>query len=85
MRALIMTSLKLSSASADANIFDGSGCLDDCLGHQAGYDRTEQNDVDDEDATDTPSQSFTEGCQSYVEGGSGMASPSDDEGDEDDA
>ncbi|WP_226924936.1 hypothetical protein [Stutzerimonas stutzeri] len=77
-----MALLILGSTSANANTFDGYECSDDCSGHQAGYDWAEQNDIDDEDACDTPSQSFNEGCQSYVEGGSGVASSSDD--DEDD-
>jgi len=82
--AVAMTLLVLGSTAAHAATFDGYECTDDCSGHQAGYDWAEQNDIDDEDSCDTPSQSFNEGCQSYVDGGSGMASPSDDEDDEDD-
>lgn len=72
----------LSSAMASAATFDGNQCLGDCSGHQAGYDWAEQNDIDDENSCSTPSQSFNEGCQSYVEGSGGVAS-SDEEGDED--
>ena len=75
----VMALVILSSTSANANTFDGYECSDDCSGHQAGYDWAEQNDIDDEDACDTPSQSFNEGCQSYVGGGSGVASSSDDD------
>ena len=59
--------LIVSSANVSADTFGGNECTDDCSGHQAGYDWAEQNEVDDEDACDTPSQSFNEGCQSYVD------------------
>lgn len=82
MKAVFVTALvMLCSTSANASAFDGYECSDDCSGHQAGYDWAEQNDIDDEDACDTPSQSFNEGCQSYVEGGSGVYSSSDDDDD----
>lgn len=78
--ALVM--LVLGSAIASADTFDGYECTDDCSGHQAGYDWAEQNDTDNEDSCDTPSQSFNEGCLSFVEGGSGIASSDDDDEDE---
>jgi len=74
-----MVLLMLGSATASADTFDGYECTDDCSGHQAGYDWAEENDIDDEDSCDTPSQSFNEGCQSFVEGGSGIASSDDDD------
>lgn len=64
-RALLV--LVLGSTTATAATFDGYQCTDDCSGHQAGYDWAEQNDIDDEDACNTPSQSFNEGCQSYID------------------
>ncbi|MCY1421172.1 hypothetical protein D3C76_290800 [compost metagenome] len=73
--------LMLWSTMSIAATFDGYECTDDCSGHQAGYDWAEENDIDDEDSCDTPSQSFNEGCQSYVDGGSGVTL-SDDEDDE---
>ncbi|MFJ3450696.1 hypothetical protein ACIPM0_21120 [Pseudomonas sichuanensis] len=79
--AFAMTLLMLGSMTAYATTFDGYECTDDCSGHQAGYDWAEQNDIDDEDACDTPSQSFNEGCQSYVEGGSGVTSSIEDDDD----
>ncbi|MCD7037025.1 hypothetical protein LRQ11_03770 [Pseudomonas sp. MAFF 311095] len=66
--------------TADAVTFDGNPCLGDCSGHQAGYDWAEQNDVDDESSCSTPSASFNQGCESYVE--ENAASVSDDEEDE---
>ncbi len=82
LSAMALLVLILSSAIAPAATFDGNQCLGDCSGHQAGYDWAEENDIDDEDSCDTPSQSFNEGCQSYVEGGSGVASSDDDDEDE---
>jgi opacity protein-like surface antigen len=72
----------LGSTTASADTFDGYECTDDCSGHQAGYDWAGGNDIDDEDSCDTPSQSFNEGCQSFVQGGSGIVSSDDDDEDE---
>ena len=82
LSALALLVSILSSAMASAATFDGNQCLGDCSGHQAGYDWAEQNDIDDKNSCSTPSQSFNEGCQSYVEGSGGVAS-SDEEDDED--
>ncbi|CAI8957994.1 MULTISPECIES: hypothetical protein [Pseudomonas] len=81
MKTLFVMALLVSvlgSTSASADTFDGYECTDDCSGHQAGYDWAEDNDIDDEDSCDTPSQSFNEGCQSFVQGGSGFISSDDD-------
>ncbi|CAN1602696.1 hypothetical protein LOY35_18980 [Pseudomonas sp. B21-028] len=67
------------SATASADTFDGYGCTDDCSGHQAGYEWAEENGIDDEGACDTGSPSFDEGCQSFVDGGSGIISSDSDE------
>jgi len=69
MRAALAMIFFMGNTAAHAATFDGYECTADCSGHQAGYDWAEQNDIDDEDACDTPSQSFNEGCQSYVERG----------------
>jgi opacity protein-like surface antigen len=74
--ALLIWGLGNTTVSADT--FDGYECTDDCSGHQAGYDWAEQNDIDDEDSCDTPSESFNEGCQSFVQGGSGIVLSDDD-------
>lgn len=70
-------------SGAAASTFGGNPCLTDCSGHQAGYDWAEQNDIDDEYHCNTPSNSFNEGCQSYVEDNHGGL-VTDDEGDEED-
>lgn len=78
----------LSSAMTSAATFDGNQCLGDCSGHQAGYDWAEQNDIEDESSCSTPSTSFNEGCQSYIDENSsitsGAASSDDDDDDDDD-
>ncbi|WP_460929496.1 hypothetical protein [Pseudomonas sp. MC6] len=84
MKMLFATALMasvLGSAPVTSATFDGNTCLGDCSGHQAGYDWAEQNDVDDESSCSTPSPSFNQGCESYVE--ENAASVSDDEDDED--
>lgn len=49
------------------NSFNGYDCTEDCSGHEAGYEWAEENDIDDEYDCDGNSNSFIEGCQSYVE------------------
>ena len=49
------------------NSFNGYECTEDCSGHDAGYDWAEENDIDDEYDCDGNSNSFNEGCMSYVE------------------
>ncbi|WP_397458510.1 hypothetical protein AB3464_28540 [Pseudomonas asplenii] len=66
-----------------AATFDGYECLVDCAGHQAGYDWAEQNQIDDESSCNTTSNSFNEGCASFVQGGTGTLEADEDE-DEDD-
>jgi opacity protein-like surface antigen len=81
MKTLFVMALLVSvlgSTTISADTFDGYECTDDCSGHQAGYDWAEDNDIDDEDSCDTSSQSFNEGCQSFVQGGSGLVSSDDD-------
>jgi len=80
--AIAMFVSMLGSTTASADTFDGNPCLTDCSGHQAGYNWAEQNDVDDESSCSTPSASFNQGCESYVEENS--ASVSDDEEDDED-
>lgn len=57
----------LLPALATAASFNGYECTEDCSGHEAGYEWAEQNEIGDESDCDTPSNSFTEGCISYVE------------------
>jgi hypothetical protein len=72
------------SGGAAASTFGGNPCLTDCSGHQAGYDWAEQNDIDDEYDCNTPSNSFNEGCQSYVEENHGGVAADDEDDDEED-
>jgi hypothetical protein len=76
---LLLVSM-LGITTSNAATFDGNTCLGDCSGHQAGYDWAEQNDVNDESSCSTPSASFNQGCESYVE--ENAASVSDDEEDD---
>lgn len=74
----------LGCTTATAATFDGYQCKGDCSGHQAGYDWAEQNDVDDESSCSTPSASFNEGCQSYIDENSGTTSGVTSSNDDDD-
>ena len=46
--------------------FAGYRCTVDCSGHQAGYDWAEEHDIHDPEECGGNSQSFIEGCRSYV-------------------
>ncbi len=47
--------------------YNGYECTEDCSGHEAGYDWAEENEIEDEDDCGGNSDSFIEGCMSYVE------------------
>lgn len=47
--------------------FGGYECTEDCSGHQAGYEWAENNDISAEYDCGGNSNSFIEGCLSYVE------------------
>jgi hypothetical protein len=49
------------------NSFNGYECTEDCSGHEAGYEWAEENNIYSEDDCGGNSDSFTEGCLSYVE------------------
>jgi hypothetical protein len=49
------------------NTYYGDDCTEDCSGHEAGYNWAEENNIDDEYDCDGNSDSFNEGCESYVE------------------
>jgi len=42
-------------------------CTQDCSGHEAGYQWALDNGIDDASSCSTPSDSFNEGCEAYVE------------------
>ena len=73
----------LGSTTATAATFDGYQCKGDCSGHQAGYDWAEQNGIDDESSCSTPSASFNQGCESYVEENTASVSDNEEDDDED--
>lgn len=79
MRMVMFSAVLLISSGAAASTFGGNTCLTDCSGHQAGYDWAEENDIDDEYDCSTPSDSFNEGCQSYVEENNGEEGEGDNE------
>jgi hypothetical protein len=47
--------------------FNDYKCTEDCSGHQAGYEWADEKGIDDEDDCSGKSDSFIEGCKSYVE------------------
>ncbi|MBD9501086.1 hypothetical protein IB256_09875 [Pseudomonas sp. PDM17] len=80
LKALLLTFLA-NIAVAHSATFDDYECTDDCSGHQAGYDWAEEHDISDESSCSTASQSFSEGCESYVSGAAGSITADDDEDD----
>ncbi len=47
--------------------FKGYACTDDCSGHEAGYNWAEEKGISDENDCGGNSNSFIEGCVSFVE------------------
>lgn len=47
--------------------FNGYPCIEDCSGHEAGYEWAEGKDIDNIEDCGGNSESFIEGCQNYVE------------------
>lgn len=47
--------------------FKGYPCTSDCSGHEAGYNWAEENGISSADECGGNSNSFIEGCESYVE------------------
>ena len=43
------------------------GCTQDCSGHDAGFEWAKDNDIDDDADCGGNSESFIEGCQTFVE------------------
>lgn len=56
-----------SPALAQDRTFGGNDCTDDCSGHKAGYEWAERNSITDESDCGGRSNSFIEGCRTYVE------------------
>ena len=53
-------------------------------GHDAGYQWAEDNGIDDTSSCSTPSSSFNQGCEDYVEDAASSLSSDQDEEDEED-
>lgn len=66
-RLIVLAAATLWGSVAYADTFHGYECLEDCSGHEAGYEWAEQNDITDPDDCDGNSQSFIEGCQAWAE------------------
>ena len=47
--------------------FNEYDCIDDCSGHEAGYEWAEENGIKDPDDCGGNSDSFIEGCETYAE------------------
>lgn len=54
-------------ALAPAQTFHDDECTEDCSGHEAGYEWAEDNDITDAADCDGNSDSFNEGCETWVE------------------
>jgi hypothetical protein len=52
---------------SSSSSFNGYECTEDCSGHEAGYSWAEENGISDEGECGGNSDSFIEGCISYVE------------------
>lgn len=50
-----------------AATWNGYECTVDCSGHEAGYEWAEENSIDDPSDCYGNSNSFNEGCETYVE------------------
>jgi hypothetical protein len=56
-----------SPAHSQEKTFGGYDCTEDCSGHAAGYKWAEEKDIQDESDCGGDSQSFIEGCETYVQ------------------
>ncbi|MER9531029.1 hypothetical protein NLY43_04365 [Mesorhizobium sp. C416B] len=77
----LMLAASLATPCFAQETFGGNDCTEDCSGHKAGYDWAEQNQISNESDCSSNSQSFNEGCQTFVEDPS-RGSDEDDEGEE---
>jgi hypothetical protein len=69
MKAIVLASAFLVAASGTlfAQTFKGYPCTVDCSGHEAGYEWAERKGINDISDCGGNSNSFIEGCQSFVE------------------
>ncbi len=64
---LVPTSTYKPTYNYSPDYFNGYECTDDCSGHEAGYDWVEDKDIQTYDDCGGNSNSFIEGCYSYVD------------------
>lgn len=62
--------------------YGGYACTSNCSGHEAGHEWAEENGIDNEDDCSGNSESFIEGCKSYVEEQAGAQAEEEAEGPE---
>jgi hypothetical protein len=68
-------------AFSEVATFGGNDCTEDCSGHVAGYRWAEENSVTSASDCNGNSQSFNEGCETYVDDPS-RGADEDDQGNE---
>lgn len=56
-----------TSSMRAAPTFMGYPCIEDCSGHEAGYDWAEEQGITGPNDCDGNSDSFIEGCEAYAE------------------
>lgn len=65
--ALAAFLLCVTPAEAQDRTFGDNECTDDCSGHKAGYEWAERNSVSREADCLGQSNSFEEGCRTFIE------------------
>ena len=65
--ALAAAAALWTSAASAQQTFGGNECTEDCSGHKAGYEWAEENNISDPAGCSANSQSFNEGCETYIE------------------
>jgi hypothetical protein len=57
----------VSSGQDSTSSYNGYPCTGDCSGHEAGHQWAENNSISDDSDCNGNSESFNEGCRSYIE------------------
>jgi hypothetical protein len=75
-----------TNASNGTLTFHGFPCKGTCLGHERGYEWAQEHDIDDPHTcytgprlSDPANESFSEGCEAYVDDSTGVAPMDPDE------
>ena len=64
---IIVAAAVFSTGAFAGGTFYGDPCLEDCSGHEAGYEWADRKGIDSVDDCGGNSNSFIEGCEAYVE------------------